>query len=171
MDIQQKTPDGSVKRKGARRRPLPDENNLQRAFIAAYQLTGSVRSAAADVKIDRSIFFRWFDKDSGFRTAFEEAQTKAGYELESEAVRRATEGVQRKIYFRGKPIKTRRSRSARAVTEVEYSDGLLALLLKRFLPDKYRERSDVNVSGSITLAERLKEARLQVMKTPDEGVA
>lgn len=44
-------------------------------------------------------------------------------------------------------------------TVKEYSDGLAMFLLKAHRPDKYRDRSDVNVSGQIDIANAILAAR------------
>jgi len=48
--------------------------------------------------------------------------------------------------------------------EREYSDQLLLTLLRRLKPQEYRERTAVEVSGSLDLAERLQAARKRLLE-------
>ncbi len=57
--------------------------------------------------------------------------------LEQEARRRAVEGVSEPVYYMG----------AEVGSVQKYSDTLMCLLLKGHKPQKYRERTDLNVTG------------------------
>ncbi len=103
-------------------------------------------------------------KDEVYRNAFTAVEDEAGQALEDEAVRRAKEGVQRPVLYKGKPVRTGRGRSARILYETEYSDQLLIALLKRFRPALYRERTVTEVTGSVELVDRLQAARKRVIE-------
>jgi hypothetical protein len=136
----------------------------QRAFLAAYAATASVKAAAAAAKLAFVTHYDWMTKDPVYRAAFEGVQDQAAQALEDEAVRRAHEGVKRPVLYRGKPVKTGRGRSSRILYETEYSDQLLLALLKRFRPNLYRERVTTEVSGSIDVIERLEAGRQRVLE-------
>lgn len=77
--------------------------------------------------------------------AFAEAMTRAKEEaddrLETEALRRAVEGVDEPVFHKGKVCgKVRR-----------YSDGLLQALLRANRPGKFRESVDHTHTGNVTL--------------------
>lgn len=58
--------------------------------------------------------------------------------MEREAYRRAVDGVEKGVYYKGDRI----------ATEHEYSDTLLIFMLKARAPEKYRENLKVDHSGS-----------------------
>ncbi len=110
----------------------------QRAFLAAFRETGNVRLTCEVAGVGRNSHYRWLEKDSEYREAFELAKEDAADILEAEAYRRAVEGVEKPVgWYKGKPGGTVR----------EYSDILLIFLLKALRPEKYRER--VEVRGSL----------------------
>jgi hypothetical protein len=110
----------------------------QRAFLASFEITGQIKSAAKAVGIDRDRHYEWLEKVEGYPEAFKAAQEKAADALEDEAVSRAKEGVLDAVFYQGKPVGARRI----------YSDGLMMFLLRGMRPDKYRERRDVEVTGA-----------------------
>lgn len=63
--------------------------------------------------------------------------------LEDEAHRRAFDGVDEPVFYKGE--------DCGAVKK--YSDTLAIFLLKAHAPEKYRERQDLTVKGTLTLAE------------------
>jgi len=136
----------------------------QRAFIAAYTHCASVSESARIVGLDRKQHYEWLKADRHYRAAFEAEAEQAAQSLEDEAVRRALEGVKRPMYYRGKPVRTGRGRSGRTVYEVEYSDQLLVLLLKRFRPQLYREHVTAEVSGTIDLVQQIEAGRRRVLE-------
>lgn len=123
----------------------PDENErsgleeAQVAFIAAYIASGG-RFVTACRAINRppEEVYLWRDTVPAFKRVWDEAGDKAGNVLEDEAIRRAVEGVVEPIYGSLGTIVGERTR---------YSDRLLIYLLKGFKPDKYGDKSKVEVSG------------------------
>jgi hypothetical protein len=75
--------------------------------------------------------------------------------LEPEAIRRATEGVERTVYHDGQAVGVER----------HYSDTLLIFLLKGWKPDKYKDRREVFHRGTIELLQKLEAVHAM---TPDE---
>jgi hypothetical protein len=115
-------------------------------FLAAYRELGIIRDAAKVANIARATVYRWLD-DETFRAQFEEAKEEAIEKLEREAVRRACEGVDKPIYYKGQLVDTVR----------EYSDTLLIFLLKGLRPDKYAERVKQDVNATFTIEDALAE--------------
>ena len=125
----------------------------KRAFLTAYANTGKKGFAAELAGIERStIYTRQWREDAQFQEALERAQLMAADLLESEAYRRAVEGVEEPVgWYKGEAGGTVR----------RYSDLLLIFLLKGIRPDKYRDRMEVR--GAF--------ASLDVSRLPDEFVA
>jgi len=59
--------------------------------------------------------------------------------LEDEAQRRAVEGVDEPVYYKGKKIDTKK----------DFSDALLSTMLKAHAPDRYADRSVVEHGGTV----------------------
>ena len=113
------------------------------AFLAAFRENGNVRRSAEIAGVDRVTVYNWLEHDASFPPAFNLAKKDAVEALESEARRRAVEGVRKEkpVYYLGQKVDT--------VVETDYSDTLLIFLLKGADPDKYRERQDVHVTGKV----------------------
>jgi hypothetical protein len=107
-----------------------------RAFLTSYAETASVTKACEAAKIHRSLHYRWLESFPKYQKRFIEAERHAGDTLESEAVRRATEGVVEAVYYQGRPVGAVK----------RYSDGLMMTLLRGFKPAKY-STSKTEVSG------------------------
>lgn len=116
------------------------------AFLTELALRGNVSDAAAAAGIARRTAYEWRDTDAAFADAWTEALETAIDAMEREAHRRAVEGVEKPLIGRvGKD-------QDGIITYVrDYSDSLMTLLLKAHRPDKYRERSDVQVSGAVQI--------------------
>ncbi len=101
------------------------------AFLAAFSRCASVTASAKRVRLDRSNHYQWMRDDPTYAKAFEATRTEAADALEDEASRRAFAG----------------------------SDVLLIFLLKGLKPEKYRERTEVQLKDSEGLLQRLAEGR------------
>ena len=124
----------------------------QRALLAAFGECVNVRLACKAAGVGRSSHYRWLEQDPAYREAFERAKECAADLMESEAWRRAVEGVDEPVgWYKGE---------AGGVVR-RYSDALLIFLLKGIRPEKYRERMEV--SGSL--------ANLDLNRLPDDLLA
>jgi len=123
----------------------------KRAFLAAYAQVGSVSRAAIHAEIDRCTHYAWVRAEGqdgdDYRAAFAEAQEIAADELETEALRRAKEGVRRLKFHEGQPVID--PETGEPYVEHQYSDTLAIFLLKGLKPEKYRERTDAKISGEL----------------------
>ena len=91
---------------------------------------------------DTSYINRLRRKDEEFAAAFDEAMNAAMDNLEAEAIRRAVDGVEEPVYYRGEEVGTINKKS----------DQLLMFLLKGN-KSKYREKkTDVNVNANVGIA-------------------
>ena len=156
--------------------------NRSRIFLACFRKTGSVSKAAAAAKIDRAMHYRRLKKDAAYRAAFAEAQEVAVEVLEDEATRRAVEGVEEPVTYQGqfswlpkvdedgnvvldvdgKPMR------GKLVTIRKYSDSVLMFLLRGAKPEKYRERHQVEHTGTVTIVERLQAGRKRAAKKKND---
>lgn len=112
------------------------------AFCAALAASGgNVARACEAVDVTRMTAYRWRQDDPDFAKAWDEAKAIGMDALEDEAIRRAYEGIDKPIVFQG------------VITDTvkEYSDTLTIFLLKGGKPDKYRDNSKVELSGSLDL--------------------
>lgn len=132
----------------------------KRAFLGAYKSAGSVGAAADAAKIDRNRHYEWLRSDNVYRGIFESVQEDLADSLESEAIRRARDGVKRPVMYKGSQVKVGR----RILYHQEYSDQLLITLLKRFRPALYREHVMTEVTGSVELIDRLNAGRQRVLE-------
>lgn len=106
-------------------------------FLRALEETASVRRAASKSKVPRRTVYDWREKDEEFEKAFQQSRIIASDAIEDEAVRRGFEGYLKPVYQGGKKVGSIR----------EYSDTLLAMLLKGNMPEKYKDRFSGELSG------------------------
>jgi len=108
---------------------------LKKRFLEEFGERGIISRAAEAAGIDRNTVYYWQEHDEEFAQAFRQAEIRSTEVFESEAVRRAVDGVdkQRRVY-------DNRGNLIDEYTETSYSDTLLIFLLKARNPGKYRER-------------------------------
>lgn len=97
-------------------------------FLEAFLVHASIRKAAAELEIDRKRHYEWMRSALYFR-CFQEAQRQVSVALESEATRRAVDGVLEPIYDKEGKLKGHKRR---------FSDSLLLELLKANNPEKFK---------------------------------
>lgn len=123
--------------KKARRPNAPE--GWQDKFIEAYRQTGNISHAARTALVDRTTVIHLRDRNKTFAARMAEAKEEALENLEYEAYRRAHDGVSKPVFYKGKPCGS----------VLEYSDTLLIVLLKANAPERYRENSRVEHTGSV----------------------
>ncbi len=125
----------------------PKKSVKQLAFLAAYSETGNITQAAEIAKVCRTSHNDWLEKDETYGARFDEAHEAACDHLESEARRRAVEGIEDPVFQGGIQVGTVR----------RYSDKLLELLLKGSLPQKYKTmiQQETKESRTVTVNHRL----------------
>lgn len=119
----------------------------KKAFLAALAETGNVSRAAEVAGVDRRTHYRWLKEDEDYAERASDAMDQAADYLEGEARRRATEGLRQYKFDKGVPILHPVTKEP--YYEHSYSDTLLIFLLKGARPEKYRDRQQVEHSGSI----------------------
>lgn len=111
----------------------------QNAFLVAMSLTGNISASARAAGVDRGMHYDWLTFDTEYAERFKEAKAEAIEVLETEARRRAIEGlVTYKFTQSGKPIK--HPVTGEPYFEHKVSDTLLIFLLKAEAPEKYRDQ-------------------------------
>lgn len=113
---------------------------LKEKFLAHYRTTGNVTSTCNDLKIGRMTVYDWIEKDESFAADFNDAREESTDILEAEARRRGLEGVDEPVFHQGKVCGVVR----------KYSDRLLENQLKANRPEKYRERTQTDLTGTVT---------------------
>jgi len=103
----------------------------QRAFLAAFEVCGIVATAAEASSVGRRTHRTWVANDPAYALAFERAKETAADILESEARRRAIEGTDEPVFYRGEQVGK--------ITK--YSDRLLEFLLTGARPSIFGKRS------------------------------
>lgn len=104
----------------------------QRRFLQHLADTGNVSAACRLAKLERGTAYQWRSHDANFRRRWQEALDAAVDALESEARRRAIEGVDQPHFHQGQVTGTVK----------RYSDALLMFLLRTHRPDRFAERAD-----------------------------
>lgn len=140
-----------MEKKPAKKRGL----SKQSAFLAAYVVCARIDKAAAAAGVDRALHYRWLEEPE-YAKAFDLARKQAGEALEDEAIRRAYEGFDEPVVYQGGLCYAKEQydektgklkRGAKPLTVRKYDSGLLHKLLDGFLPEKYKRRGAVEVSG------------------------
>jgi hypothetical protein len=102
-------------------------------FLTAFAETCTVTHAADAAGIDRRTHYDWLKADQEYAEQFRAAEQSVADSLEAEAIRRARDGVERDVYYKGEVVGTER----------QLSDTLLIFLLKGHKPDKFKDRHQV----------------------------
>lgn len=130
----------------------------EKAFLSALSEAGVVRYACKAAGVDSGLVYARRQVDPGFAAAWAEALEDAADLLESEAVRRGRDGIVEHIVGKGGEV----------YENTKYSDTLLIFLLKGARPEKYRERFDTKVSGSLDISSAVAAAHSAILGGPTE---
>jgi hypothetical protein len=161
------------------------ENAKQASFLAAYARSGAniVRAAKAS-KIHRDSHYEWMKSDPTYPDRFEVAHKEGIDYLEACVTQSAMEGWEEPVVYQGQlTYEPKRNKDGSFKKNEEgdilYSDKPLTIrkrndvaaffLLKAHRPDKYRENSTVELTGSIEIVDRLTAARARLRKQRDEN--
>ena len=122
---------------------------MRAGFLKALGETGSVTASCQRVGVSRVAMYDWRNNAPEFAKEWAAAVDFGTDALEDEAVRRAHEGYDKPVFQGGQQIGTVR----------EFSDVLMIFMLKSRRPDKYRERSSIDVNVTTDLPGRLEASR------------
>lgn len=128
----------------------------KRMFLMAYSQVGNVLQAAKLSKVNRGSHYTWIESDPDYAAAFSEARQAYGERLEAEMLRRAVEGVDRPVFWRGKQVGEIR----------EFSDVLLIFALRANMPWKYCDRRRVEHGGAGGDSIRIDAGRQELLADP-----
>lgn len=106
-------------------------------FLQHFREVWTVTHAAAMTGIAPKTVYEWAKKDPGFAADFSHAREAVADMLEQEAIRRACQGINRPVYYKGQKVDTNK----------EYSDTLLIFLLKGQKPEKYGDKVRQEITG------------------------
>jgi AcrR family transcriptional regulator len=121
--------------------PKEDKQHWKIAFLDQLRLIPNVAHACDTAGMSRQTAYHEKKKDVVFAEAWEVALDEAIERLEYEMHRRAYEGVDHPVIYRGKITNTYKA----------YSDTLAIFLAKAHRPEKYRERSEVRREKDVTI--------------------
>lgn len=124
-------------------------DRARETFIETLRESCNVSEAARAAGIARRTAYDWRDGDVEFASAWDDAEQDAADKLEREAWRRAVEGTDKPISFQG----------VVTASYKEYSDKMLEILLKAHRPEKFVERSKLQVDVGQDLAAIISERR------------
>lgn len=139
------------------RTPKRKKRPWEKAFLAALSDTGNVRAACRAAEVGRTTVYDGLSRWPDFAADFRRAEAEAADLLELEARRRAHDGVDEPVIYRGELTGVWVSPSGETVSEgtpgarqipltvKKYSDTLLIFLLKGALPKKYRDNMTVDL--------------------------
>ena len=123
-------------------------------FIEELRATGVVAAACQAAGISRGTAENYRRAYPDFAEQWEEARLDAADALEQEARRRAVEGVEEPIFYKGEEVGY--------VTK--YSDSLLTTLLKANNPTKFRDNTSLELTGKdggpVVMSDHEKAAKL-----------
>lgn len=107
-------------------------------FLKQLALEPNVTKAARAAGLLPSACYSRRERDADFRREWDEAMAEAVDGIEAEIHRRAVRGVEKGIWYQGE----------RVGEEQVYSDSLLSLYAKRWIPE-YRDRQTVDMNASV----------------------
>ncbi len=110
-------------------------------FLDALREGRSVAAAAQAADISRRTPYRWRQEDEEFAAAWDDAFDAGTDLMEDEAKRRAIEGVDKPVFYKGQRCGQIR----------EYSDTLLMQQLNARRPEKYRTNHKVEHTGGVKI--------------------
>lgn len=107
-----------------------DSPELRESFLETLRQTGNVGVAAEIINVYRTTPYQWKKKDPAFAKRWEEALDAAADVAEAEVRRRAVEGWDEPVFYKGEVV---------GYTK-KYSDRMLELHIKALKPEKYRDK-------------------------------
>ncbi|MFQ5471512.1 MAG: hypothetical protein ACE5FA_01325 [Dehalococcoidia bacterium] len=134
-----------------------DTEKNKATAVEVMSMTGMLSRAAIAVNVSRQTLYNWMKKDEQFKQDMEEARECGIEMLEDSCMARALEGVAEPVYQNGRCVGHK----------TKHSDQLAMFMLRANKPEKYRERYDVNLSGTVSLAEKLEAAHGRVRDRED----
>lgn len=111
------------------------------AFCDALREGKTVSQAAASIGVGRATVYDWRKADDDFAAAWDDAYETGTDLIEQEAIRRAVEGVDEPVFYKGEVCGHVR----------KFSDTLLMQQLNARRPEKYRQNHKVEHTGGVKI--------------------
>lgn len=106
-------------------------------FLAALKETCNVTEAAKIAGFTARTAYNHRVSDPDFKERWDAVEIEVRDKIEGEIWRRGVEGIDKPIFYQGKPV----------ATVKEYSDRMLELLAKGHMKDRYGDQSKVELTG------------------------
>lgn len=140
---------------------------LEAGFLNALLRGRTVKAAAEEMGVDRTLLYHWRKADESFARRWNLAQQTASTipndPLEAEAERRAVHGIEKPVYRGGSLVGHTR----------EYSDTMLMFLLKARYPEKYDRKGSDKESAEDTFCAQIEGAKdtlkRKLLKDPEQS--
>jgi hypothetical protein len=116
-----------------------EKGDWKAIFLKELEECGIVSHAAKKAGVGRTFVYEQRKEDTEFAAQWDEAVEVAMDGMEHEAWRRGRKGVLKPVYQNGKKVGVIR----------EYSDTLLMFMMKGGRPEKFRERTETQHTGSV----------------------
>lgn len=127
----------------------------QRAFFRAYcQIHGfGIKKAQRIAGVGRNQHWEWLANDPEYPARFERVRRVASYKMIREMDRRAFEGNRRPVLYKGAQVEIKNPKTGQMepLWEVVFSDNLAMFLAKGALPETFRERTEQQIKGEMTI--------------------
>jgi hypothetical protein len=107
-------------------------------FFGELAKCGNTTKACESINVSRIAVYDRLKYDTEFKARYDAAKALGADGLEDEATRRAHDGVEEAVFFQGVEV----------ATVTKFSDGLIQFLLKANKPEKFKDRSSVEVRGT-----------------------
>lgn len=130
------------------RTPKKREQFLQ----AIVDNAGNVTEACAAAGISKRSAYDWREADPDFKAAWDDAVELTTEALEQEVYRRAFEGCEEPVFYKGEMCGAIK----------RYSDTLAMFTLKARKPEKYREKHEVSNPDGTPLMQPIADALLKI---------
>lgn len=146
---------------------MPRKSNARETwpttFLAEYLKTGNLSHSARVAGVDRKTVQRRREKNAAFAEAMEDAELSLADDLEMEARRRAYDGIDEPVFYKGEECGTTR----------RHSDPLIIFLMKANNPKKYGGIAGSKNEGGVRLpatgSMRITEVVVEMPQDGDEG--
>ena len=114
---------------------------FKKKFLKLLSEVGNVSKCCQALSVSRPVMYNHKLKDPKFEQGWAKAQDMAIELLEDESFRRAFEGIEKDVWYKGEVVGQER----------HYSDTLLMNRLQAEKPDKYQYRQNIKHTGSLDL--------------------
>jgi hypothetical protein len=137
-------PKGSRNFKGVQKAGVFNQAKKRKVIELVEKNGGNYAAAAASVGVSAATINYHAKNDPVFKERLEMAKLKACEAVEEAITHRGIEGVDKDVYYQGNVVGQ----------EKQYSDTLLMERARALMGDKYGKRSQVDISGTVTVEHR-----------------